>query len=149
MMLAIALHTAVEDYEQPLPSSVTLTSTTPASGACSTINIPQDAIEEGRETFSVTITAGDRAQVVDGRGTAQVVIVDGCGPLPPPENGNVDASITTIGSVATYSCNNGFLISGVSQRICQTDGFWSESAPSCSIGTIKLISFVMYLIIYT
>ena len=76
------------------------------------------------------------------------MIVDGCGPLPPPENGNVDASITTIGSVATYSCNNGFLISGISQRICQTDGFWSESAPSCSIGIIIYRYYnVMYLII--
>ena len=124
--------TAVEDYGQPMPSSITLTSTTPASGACSTINIPQDAIEEGREMFSVTVTAGARAQVVDGRGTAQVLIVDGCGSLPPPENGNVDASTTTVGSVATYSCSNGFLISGDSQRNCQMDGFWSGSAPTCS-----------------
>jgi hypothetical protein len=132
-------HTAVEDYGQPLPSSVTLTSTTPASGECSTINIPQDALVEGRETFSITVTAGARAQVVDGRGTAQVVIVDGCGPLPPPENGNVDASITTVGSVATYSCNNGFLISGDSQRNCQMDGFWSGSAPTC-LGTMNILS---------
>ena len=68
---------------------------------------------------------------MDGRGTAQVLIVDSCGSLPPPENGAVDASITTVGSVATYSCDNGFLISGDSQRNCQMDGFWSGSAPTC------------------
>ena len=138
MMIAIALHAAVEDYGQPIPSSVTLTSTTPASGVCSTINVSEDAIEEGRETFSVTVTAaGGQVQVVDGRGTAQVVIVDGCGPLPPPDNGNVDVPITTVGSVATYSCDNGFLVSGNSQRICQMDGFWSGSAPTCSGTLIK------------
>lgn len=123
--------TAVEDYGQPIPSSITLTSTTPASGVCSTINIPQDATEEGREVFSVTVAADARAQVVDGRGTAQVLIVDGCGPLSQPENGDVDASITTVGSVATYSCNPGYLISDDSQRNCQMDGFWSGSAPTC------------------
>ena len=128
----IIIIAAVEDYGQPIPSSITLTSTTPASGECSTINIPQNVVEEGREMFSVTVTAGARAQVVDGHGTAQVLIVDGCGSLSPPENGMVDASITTVGSVATYSCNNGFLISGDSQRNCQIDGFWSGSAPMCS-----------------
>ena len=145
MMIAIALHTSVADYGQPIPSRVTLTSTTPASGVCSTINISKDVIEEGRETFSVTVTAaGGRVQVVDGRGTAQVVIVDGCGPLPPPDNGIVDVPITTVGSVATYSCDNGFLVSGNSQRICQMDGFWSGSAPTCSgtLITTKVISSI-------
>ena len=98
--------------------------------------------------FSVTVTAGTRAQVVDGHGTAQVVIVDSCDPLPPPENGNVDASITTIGSVATYSCNNGFLLSGDSQRICQMNGFWSGSAPTClgmiMIDILQLLSSKLY-----
>ena len=106
---------------------------------CTIINIQQDTIVEGRETFSVTVTAGARAQVVDGRGTAQVVIVDGCGPLPPPDNGNVDASITTVGSVATYSCDNGFLISGDPQRNCQMDGLWSGSAPTC----LGIMTFMM------
>ena len=131
MMLAITFCAAVEDYGQPIPSSIIFTSTTPASGVCSTINIAQDEVEEGRETFSVTVTAGARTQVMDGRGTAQVLIVDSCGSLPRPEDGNVDAPITSVGSVATYSCNSGFLISGDSQRNCQMDGFWSGSAPTC------------------
>ena len=98
---------------------------------------------------------------MDGHGTAQVLIVDNCGPLSPPKNGDVDASITTIGSVATYSCNNGLFISGVSQRICQTDGFWSGSAPTCLgmimiklilqqlVATLKVISSIVPICIQT
>ena len=69
------------------------------------------------------------------------MIVDGCGPLSPPDNGNVDVPITIIGSVATYSCDSGFFISGNSQRICQMDGLWSGSAPTCLLGTILVASF--------
>ena len=128
------MYTAVADFSQPLPASVTLTSTTPESGVCSTITIAQDGIEEGRETFSVSVTANARAEVVDGRGTVQVLIVDFCASLSAPENGNVDASVRTVGSVATYSCDNGFLINGEPQRNCQMDGMWSGEAPTC-LGT--------------
>lgn len=130
MILVVLTHTAA-DFSQPIPSSVTLDSMTPASGECSTISITQDAIEEGRETFSVTLTPGVRAQVVEGRGTAQVLIVDLCDTLPAPDNGNIEASVRTVGSVATYSCSSEFVINGVSERNCQADGTWSGIAPTC------------------
>ena len=129
-----------EDFNQPLPARVTLSSATPASGVCSTINIIQDGTEEGRETFTVSLTPSVRVQVVDGRGTAEVLIADLCPSLPGPENGNVDASIRTVGSVAVYSCGSEFLISGNSQRNCQMDGTWSGAAPTClGIMTIDII----------
>ena len=106
---------------------------TPSSGACSTINILPDSIEEGRETFNVSITNAQTI-VAEGRGTAQVLIVDFCASLPALENGNVGVSNRTVGSVAMYSCDSGFLISGNPQRNCQADGLWSGQAPLCILG---------------
>ena len=54
-----------------------------------------------------------------------------CGPLSNPENGAVDTSSgTTEGSVASYSCSEGFQIKGVTSRTCTRDG-WSDTEPSC------------------
>ena len=47
-------------------------------------------------------------------------------------HGNVTLQGTTYEDVATYSCNLGFLISGRRTRKCLIDGYWSESAPTCS-----------------
>lgn len=56
-------------------------------------------------------------------------VVD-CGPLPAPQNGDIDFDLTTFGSTATYSCNPGFDLQGSTSRTCQVDG-WSGSEPSC------------------
>ena len=50
-----------------------------------------------------------------------------CGTLTNPANGRV--SYTTF--AATYSCNTGFTLEGVSTRTCQAPGVWSGSAPTC------------------
>ena len=34
-------------------------------------------------------------------------------------------------SIATYTCNEGFGLTGVSSRVCQTNGVWSDSPPVC------------------
>ena len=52
--------------------------------------------------------------------------------LSSPTNGHVN-STTTFGSVATYSCDNGYRLSGQSMTICQADGTWSGSEPTCKI----------------
>ncbi len=33
--------------------------------------------------------------------------------------------------IATYTCNTGYTLSGSSTRTCQTNGLWSETAPTC------------------
>ena len=38
---------------------------------------------------------------------------------------------TTIGSVAIYICNDGFVLMGVEARVCQNDGSWNGSIPQC------------------
>ena len=55
----------------------------------------------------------------------------GCERLPDINNGQVDLSGRTLGSTATYTCNQGFVLVGSSTRICQSNGQWSGSEPSC------------------
>ena len=54
-----------------------------------------------------------------------------CGSLPNPANGVVSLSDTVFGSVATYSCNDGFTLEGETTRQCEVSGRWSGTPPSC------------------
>ena len=58
-------------------------------------------------------------------------IVADCGALSNPANGQVNTSGTTFGQTATYSCNTGYNLVGDSTRMCQANGDWSGSAPTC------------------
>ena len=54
-----------------------------------------------------------------------------CGDLDEPENGEVSLTGTTLGSKATYSCDDGYVLEGESRRDCQSNGKWSGKAPTC------------------
>ena len=54
-----------------------------------------------------------------------------CGPLPNPDNGMVTFGRTTLGSTANYSCSAGFVLMGLSSRMCEVDGSWSGEIPVC------------------
>lgn len=55
-----------------------------------------------------------------------------CGNLADPVNGTVTHLSTTFQSVAQYGCALGYsLINGSATRICQSDGVWSGTQPSC------------------
>ena len=54
-----------------------------------------------------------------------------CRSLNNPKDGSVSLSGTTVGSTATYTCNDGFRLQGQSTRTCQTNGQWSRRAPTC------------------
>ena len=56
-----------------------------------------------------------------------------CGALTAPTNGNVGAASTTFGSLAVYSCNDGFMLVGSNMRECQSNGTWSGTTPSCTL----------------
>ena len=61
-----------------------------------------------------------------------IIIAPDCGPLTPPANGDVDTSSgTTAGSVALYSCNEGFVLTGTADRVCGSDGRWRPDPPAC------------------
>ena len=53
-------------------------------------------------------------------------------------NGKIDYSQpvagrgdTEFGSVATYTCNTGYDLTGESKRTCQATGTWSGKEPKC------------------
>ena len=46
-------------------------------------------------------------------------------------NGTVTISGRRVGSIATYSCNAGFTLSGASTRECTDAGNWTGQAPFC------------------
>ena len=54
-----------------------------------------------------------------------------CGPLSAPKGGSVVVTSTSFQGIATYACNQGFAMIGVSQRQCQANKEWSGSAPIC------------------
>lgn len=54
-----------------------------------------------------------------------------CIHLGSPDNGHVSLSGNGPGSTATYGCNLGYMLVGMTTRICQDDGEWSRSEPSC------------------
>ena len=59
-------------------------------------------------------------------------VVD-CGSLMDPSNGHVSTSSgTTFGSIATYTCDTGYTLSGINERTCGADGNWTSFEPVCS-----------------
>lgn len=60
-----------------------------------------------------------------------IVFTANCGGLLDPTNGQVSTSGTTEGSIATYSCNNGYHVVGNTSRTCGSNRQWSGNAPTC------------------
>ena len=59
-------------------------------------------------------------------------IVPTCGQLSGPVNGALSLSSgVSEGSVATYTCNPGFTLTGSVTRTCTSDGGWTPAAPVC------------------
>ncbi|XP_064397056.1 sushi, von Willebrand factor type A, EGF and pentraxin domain-containing protein 1-like isoform X3 [Halichondria panicea] len=54
-----------------------------------------------------------------------------CGLLPSLSNGEVSFSTTTFNSVASYTCDLGYILIGATSCTCQLDEQWSGDAPTC------------------
>ena len=54
-----------------------------------------------------------------------------CGDLLAPTNGSVTLTGTVEGSVANYTCDEGFLPDESVVRMCGSNGMWSGSTPQC------------------
>ena len=56
-----------------------------------------------------------------------------CGPAPEPEHGSVWLinGTTTFSSQASYTCEADYRLQGRTTRLCQEDGNWSSSLPTC------------------
>ena len=55
--------------------------------------------------------------------------------LSDPNNGSVLHQTPTVGTVATYSCSNGFELKGEKARTCGGNGEWSGVEPTCTKST--------------
>ncbi|MBX3268954.1 MAG: hypothetical protein KF729_01765 [Sandaracinaceae bacterium] len=65
-------------------------------------------------------------------GTAPSCTPADCAPaLVAPANGSVDRTTGPPGTVATFSCDDGFALSGAPTRTCQAGGAWSGESPTC------------------
>eukprot|EP00731_Ephydatia_muelleri_P015162 Em0008g882a len=56
-----------------------------------------------------------------------------CPTILPLHNGQVFGSGTSIGSIATFSCNAGYSLVGSNMITCQNDGMWDGAPPTCQI----------------
>lgn len=48
-----------------------------------------------------------------------------------PANGEVSVTGLTVGSLASYRCNNGYILVGDNNRRCREPQGWTGSAPTC------------------
>ena len=64
-----------------------------------------------------------------------------CPNLVNPANGMVVVAGMSVGDIATYTCDPGFELEGVTTQTCQSDGTWSGIPPWCesTIGKRKII----------
>ena len=54
-----------------------------------------------------------------------------CPQLQSPMNGAVSVDDLSVDSVASYTCDTGYLLTGPAMRTCGGDGQWIGSEPSC------------------
>lgn len=74
------------------------------------------------------------------------IVVD-CGLLDHPQRGRVFLSGTTFGSRANYSCETNHKLVGPVRRVCEEDGVWSNTPPSCE-GTYICIVLSLHVMHY-
>ena len=67
-----------------------------------------------------------------------------CGTPSNPNNGNFSAPNTTFEANGTYTCDTGYIVSGINTTTldvtCTANGSWSEAPPAC----IKRGLFAMF-----
>ncbi|MBK7153831.1 MAG: hypothetical protein IPH72_18950 [Sandaracinaceae bacterium] len=68
-------------------------------------------------------------------GSANTCVPVDCGAAPDGTNSTATETSTTLGGTATYSCAAGHVVSGGNaSRTCGTNGMWTGTALSCSLG---------------
>ena len=77
--------------------------------------------------------------------TAHGLNFSDCGPLLDPVHGSVSAPVTTYTSVATYTCQSLWQLTGYAIRTCEADGNWAPDPPTCDDIGKCYNCFYMYL----
>ncbi len=77
-------------------------------------------------------------------------LVINCGPLSGPDNGLVTITVDDFGRKGSYSCDTGYLLTEDVIRVCEVNGDWSGTAPTCDrkLNYMALYCF-MILFLYT
>jgi len=66
-----------------------------------------------------------------------IVLILVCELLPSVPNGFFNTSSNTVGAVATYFCNDSFVLSNGEIRVCSQNGSWSGQSPTCERGVLN------------
>ena len=109
----------------PADGSIDYTTTTYGSTATYSCNAGYSLVGTASVTCQNDGTWSDVAPVCDP--------VDCGNPDPAPANGSVSYTSTTYGSAATYDCNAGYGLVGNATTTCQSNGTWSNAAPTCEL----------------
>ena len=56
-----------------------------------------------------------------------------CGNITGPADGKVEYDSSVFNSVANFSCNTGYNLTGETTATCTNTSMWSASAPNCTI----------------
>lgn len=87
---------------------------------------------------SQCVNVGDSVHILPVLFTLVCVAVDtvvDCGEPDEPTEGaealNITFDTTFLDSVAVYSCDSGFIRSGMEQRVCMSNGNWSGTPAQC------------------
>ena len=62
-----------------------------------------------------------------------------------PVNGMVMLTGNSVGDTTTYSCDDGFALSGEDMVTCQDDGKWSDPPPTCVANRKCVLIYYNYL----
>eukprot|EP00117_Sycon_ciliatum_P031628 scpid5507/ scgid24698/ Sushi, von Willebrand factor type A, EGF and pentraxin domain-containing protein 1; CCP module-containing protein 22; Polydom; Selectin-like osteoblast-derived protein; Serologically defined breast cancer antigen NY-BR-38 len=60
-----------------------------------------------------------------------------CGALPALSNGSISGTSFTFQKALTFACDSGFYLIGENTTICEADGTWSSSQPTCELVDCK------------
>ena len=114
---------------------------TPVNGVRVGDNFTYGSVVQFRCNDSYELSGNDRRECrQDGRwsGFTPRCVIGGCGDPSTPVNGLRDLTGTSVTSIVSYRCKEGYRRRGTQFRVCQANGIWSGSVPSCECECAKL-----------
>ncbi|XP_064397052.1 sushi, von Willebrand factor type A, EGF and pentraxin domain-containing protein 1-like isoform X2 [Halichondria panicea] len=129
---------SIEDCGPLSVASGTVQYTATTRGSVSTYTCAPGFILEGVESRTCEATGSLCLGLWSG--SPPTCRLANCGLLPSLSNGEVSFSATTFNSVASYTCDLGYILIGETSRMCQLDEQWSGDAPTCDVVQCPSIS---------
>ncbi|XP_070582222.1 sushi, von Willebrand factor type A, EGF and pentraxin domain-containing protein 1-like isoform X2 [Ptychodera flava] len=93
----------------------------------------------------LSISTFDEAKYQCGTDTAAsqvtIQVLRECPELVLPQNGVIFGMTIKVGTVARYQCDERYRLHGPPERVCQQDGTWTGSTPTCDVYSCGEITF--------